>query len=88
MQSATVLGRPARRWALTIGRSSGVAVGQTLTEVRHTAAVKRNRYVRDAWTLSEVYSPYGDPGFIPAASALFRSGTLHGFSLWIGAGGD
>jgi hypothetical protein len=50
---------------------------------------------RRLWSLSEVLTPYGTSGYIPAVSARFSSrgrllGTdvVSGFEFYIGAGGD
>jgi hypothetical protein len=50
---------------------------------------------RRLWTLAEVWTPYGDSGYIPAVSAAFdgrgrllATDLVRGFELWVGAGGD
>jgi hypothetical protein len=42
-----------------------------------------------AWTLADVYIPYGEAGYYPSLSALLNpSGAVRGYEFWVGAGGD
>jgi hypothetical protein len=95
LQTARISGPRAPRWAATIGGRPGVTSGTSLAFLESEVIGEDNVFGRRLWTLSEIWVPYGDAGYIPAVSASF-SGTgrllarnvVRGFEVYIGAGGD
>ena len=95
LQTATIAGPHARRWTATVGGGPGLAPGTSLGFVETEFLGEEDSFGRRLWTLSEVWVPYGDSGYIPAVSASFTgrgrllgANNVRGFELYIGAGGD
>jgi hypothetical protein len=95
LQTAMIAGSAARRWAAAIGRRPGLTPGTSLGFVETEFIGEDDAFGRRLWTLSEVWVPYGESGYIPAVSASFsgqgrllRTDRVRGFELYIGAGGD
>jgi hypothetical protein len=95
LQTATIAGPRAGQWAAGIGGRPALTPGTDLAFLESEFIGEDDAFGRRLWTLSEVWVPYGDAGYIPAVSASFSgrghllgSDNVRGFELYIGAGGD
>jgi hypothetical protein len=95
LQTATIAGPRVRRWTASVAGLPGITAGTSLGFLERVLVGEGDVFGRRLWTLSQVWVPYGDAGYIPAVSAQFSGrGRLHaedvvrGFELYVGAGGD
>jgi hypothetical protein len=88
VQAGTVKGPAASKWAAVVAGDSGVALG-TSDAFLESELVGEPGGSSRAWTLADVFVPYGDASYDPSLSALLRrNGAVRGFEFWVGAGGD
>jgi hypothetical protein len=88
VQYGHVKGRAASRWTTVVARDPGVALGTT-DEFLDSELIGEPHESDQAWTLADVYIPYGDSGYYPSVTALLNDGrAVRGFEFWVGAAGD
>lgn len=88
VQAGHVSGTAAQDWTAVVATDPGVARGTTDAFLENELIGEPGETSR-VWTLADVFTPYGDSGYIPSLSALLsRSGAVRGFKFWVGAGGD
>jgi hypothetical protein len=88
LQAGYVKGPEAARWTAVVAGDPGVALGTT-DAFLDSEFVGEPGETDQAWTLADVYIPYGEAGYYPSLSALLNpSGAVRGYEFWVGAGGD
>lgn len=88
VQVGHVRGGAASKWTALVANDPGVVLG-TSDAFLEEELVGESGETGRAWTLAEVFIPYGDAGYYPSLSAILdRGGTVRGFEFYVGAGGD
>jgi hypothetical protein len=88
VQSGSVRGPDAAKWTGVVAGDAGVALGTT-DAFLDSELVGEPGPTDRAWTLADVFIPYGEAGYYPSLSALLsRGGAVRGYEFWVGAGGD
>jgi hypothetical protein len=88
VQAGQVKGPAASKWTAVVVGAPGVALGTTEGFLESELIGERGE-TPHAWTLADVFIPFGDAGYYPSLSALLnRRGAVRGFDFWVGAGGE
>ena len=88
VQTGYVKGPEASKWTAEVARDPGIALG-TSEDFLDSELIGEPGETDQAWTLADVFIPYGQEGYHPSVSALLnRGGAVRGFEFWVGAGGD